>query len=341
MNKKRMYYQLKGANNMKKIYKKICLFVSIAYFLPWLLIALSQKYFLEMQKVMVFTPILIFTCYLMPAFGVMILEKKEMKKYKIAHTFYILFIIYTIFSLFMAIVAQFIIPQESYKLFQSLYIFSLLIAIGCGVCFLKDDRENGTKYNSLNFNKNIKIGLVYIFLYLLAIPVVYIVIILVFKRNILYDKISFFYFINIIIMWFIYFPFLFGQEYAWRATIQPKMISMFGELRGVILSSFFSAIWYFPIYMFDSNTNLVNIGLNILIMIFLSLYLGLAFLKTQNLLCNITILYVYTIIPGITVFSSDNQIYIKTIVLIYTVFLNVISIYLKIKLKNAKVIEKI
>ena len=81
------------------------------------------------------------------------------------------------------------------------------------------------------------------------------------------------------------FNLFFGEEFGWRYFLQPRLQKLYGKRTGVIILGMIWGIWHAPlcITLYSPETPFYCIIAHLLTCVFLGIYLGYAYMKTENL----------------------------------------------------------
>lgn len=81
------------------------------------------------------------------------------------------------------------------------------------------------------------------------------------------------------------FTLFFGEEFGWRYFLQPRLQKLYGKRFGVIILGLIWGIWHAPlcITLYSPKTPFYCIIGHLITCVFLSIYLGYAYMKTENL----------------------------------------------------------
>ena len=135
---------------------------------------------------------------------------------------------------------------------------------------------------------------------------------------------------SLIINFLIGFNLFFGEEFGWRYFLQPRLQKLCGKRIGVIILGFIWGIWHAPLCftLYSPKTPLYCVAGHAIACIFLGIYLGYAYMKTENVWAPMLLHMVNNVI-GITfgggyttVYTWESFIYsILTYAILFTPFL--------------------
>lgn len=91
--------------------------------------------------------------------------------------------------------------------------------------------------------------------------------------------------IGLVSNFFIGFNLFFGEEFGWRYFLQPRLQKLYGKRIGVIILGFIWGIWHLPLCLtlYSPKTPLYCVINHLSYCIFLGIFLGYAYMKTNNL----------------------------------------------------------
>ena len=94
-------------------------------------------------------------------------------------------------------------------------------------------------------------------------------------------------------LFFINVPYFFGEELGWRYFLQPKMQKIFGKRKGVFLLGFIWGLWhiFISLYYYSPKTFMPQIFSQIAFTIAIAIFMGYAYMKTDNIWVPIIIHY--------------------------------------------------
>lgn len=262
---------------------------------------------------------LVLTQMLMPAFSVIMAQLLSEKRENIMYKFNIMFVIFTVISYIMCLVGVSQILGKRFTMINVLVIGILLIALY--VLYIKEGRDKrkslGLTFN--NMKKSWLIILLFVFLYVLNLflsGAVYKVFNIIPTETLSQNGISnVFIVVGIILLiplFVINIPYFFGEEYGWRYFLQPKMQKIFGKRLGVIILGFIWGIWhiFISIYYYSPDTFVPQIVAQIAFTVVLAVFMGYAYMKTDNLWVPIIIHYINNNFAAIlTGGNLDNRVF--------------------------------
>lgn len=135
---------------------------------------------------------------------------------------------------------------------------------------------------------------------------------------------------SLIINFLIGFNLFFGEEFGWRYFLQPRLQKLCGKRIGVIILGFIWGIWHAPLCftLYSPKTPLYCVAGHAIACIFLGIYLGYAYMKTENVWAPMLLHMVNNVIGIIfgggytTVYTWESFIYsILTYAILFTPFL--------------------
>lgn len=130
--------------------------------------------------------------------------------------------------------------------------------------------------------------------------------------------------INLIANFLIGFNLFFGEEFGWRYFLQPRLQKLYGKRFGVIILGIIWGIWHAPLcfMLYSPQTPIHCVIGHIATCIFLGIYLGYAYMKTENVWAPMLLHMVNNVIGVIfgggytSVYTWESLLYS---ILIYTV----------------------
>ncbi|HBI94604.1 MAG TPA: CPBP family intramembrane metalloprotease domain-containing protein [Terrisporobacter glycolicus] len=135
---------------------------------------------------------------------------------------------------------------------------------------------------------------------------------------------------SLIINFLIGFNLFFGEEFGWRYFLQPRLQKLCGKRIGVIILGFIWGIWHAPLCftLYSPKTPLYCVAGHAITCIFLGIYFGYAYMKTENVWAPMLLHMVNNVIGIIfgggytTVYTWESFIYsILTYAILFTPFL--------------------
>jgi len=135
---------------------------------------------------------------------------------------------------------------------------------------------------------------------------------------------------SLIINFLIGFNLFFGEEFGWRYFLQPRLQKLCGKRIGVIILGFIWGIWHAPLCftLYSPKTPLYCVAGHAIACIFLGIYFGYAYMKTENVWAPMLLHMVNNVIGIIfgggytTVYTWESFIYsIITYAILFTPFL--------------------
>ncbi|MCB2310821.1 CPBP family intramembrane metalloprotease [Clostridium tagluense] len=87
--------------------------------------------------------------------------------------------------------------------------------------------------------------------------------------------------INIVLIWIMFF----GEEFAWRGYLQPRLQVMFGKKLGVIILGVIWGFWHFPLcfMLYSPATPILCVISHVFYCTIIGVFLGYVYMKTGNL----------------------------------------------------------
>ena len=216
---------------------------------------------------------------LMPTIGVAAAKYLTEDKETLPLIFYACFIIFYIATFILTILCslEIINPMiiEGWTMMGSL-IFSLGILVA--------DKSEIRRDNGLQFGKNLKKSVIWIVIYLALrfVPII------IFDNS--PENIEFI--MNIIVSspflllsFFMQSILFMGEEYGWRYFLQGKLQKKFGLRWGVIILGMIWGLWHLPLefMLYSPTTPLLSMVNRTLYTVFMSIFLGLVYMKTENI----------------------------------------------------------
>lgn len=233
--------------------------------------------------------------------------------------FFKIFSICTIIRLFVTIGETFLL--------NSIWLASIIDTI-MSIYFLYFVLVNKEEMNDINlcFGKNSKKITFVIFIFVLLVITSNIPELIMGKVSINLDgeSISNLVF-SLIINFLIGFNLFFGEEFGWRYFLQPRLQKLFGKKVGVLILGFIWGIWHAPLcfMLYSPRTPLYCVIGHISTCVFMGIYLGYAYMKTENVWAPMLIHMVNNVIGIVlsggyaTVFTTESLLYS---ILIYAIF---------------------
>lgn len=126
------------------------------------------------------------------------------------------------------------------------------------------------------------------------------------------------------------FNLFFGEEFGWRYFLQPRLQKLCGKRIGVIILGFIWGIWHAPLCftLYSPKTPLYCVAAHAIACIFLGIYFGYAYMKTENVWAPMLLHIVNNVIGIIfgggytTVYTWEILLYsILTSAILFTPFL--------------------
>lgn len=216
-----------------------------------------------------------------PAFSAIVVLKKNIN-YKFTPTvdrFFKVFTVYTLIRIILSITEVLII--------KNIYISSImdLVVSGYLVGVVSNNKSDFEVFN-LYLGKNFKKVLFVILLFLIIIIVSSIPDLISTKpkpadiiNNL--SKILFGIVINLILG----FALFFGEEFGWRYFLQPRLQKIYGKKVGVIILGAIWGVWHWPLCMtlYSPKTPVYCMINHVTSCVALGVFLGYAYMKTENL----------------------------------------------------------
>jgi len=77
----------------------------------------------------------------------------------------------------------------------------------------------------------------------------------------------------------------FGEELGWREYLQIRLQILFGKKKGVVILGFIWGIWHLPLcfMLYSPETPILCVISHVFFCIFMGIFLGYAYMKTENL----------------------------------------------------------
>ncbi|MCC3868059.1 CPBP family intramembrane glutamic endopeptidase [Terrisporobacter mayombei] len=135
---------------------------------------------------------------------------------------------------------------------------------------------------------------------------------------------------NLIINFLVGFNLFFGEEFGWRYFLQPRLQKLYGKRIGVIILGFIWGIWHAPLCftLYSPKTPIHCVVAHVITCIFLGIYLGYAYMKTENIWAPMLLHMVNNVIGIIfgggytAVYTWESLLYsILTFAILFTPFL--------------------
>lgn len=267
---------------------------------------------------------------LYPAFATIItmryFRKEEIKRP--VKIFFNIFIVTTIISIIILFIGTFVFKNNLNILS---IIIQIIVAISSFVSVIIILRNDDNSFESINlkFNNNLcKIAiilLIFIGLYLLRIGIS-----ILFQDDQSFDVLKI---LSTLLMMplslcinaFLSFTIFFGEEFGWRGYLQPRLQNIFGKRLGVLILGFIWGIWHLPLCftLYSPETPIYCVINHILFCVFLGIFLGFAYMKTNNLWTPILIHFANNTIGMALTGGKAGVITLKA--LIFAAVLNIIT----------------
>lgn len=232
-----------------------------------------------------------------PAFSVIVVLKKvansefNPKVEKFFKFFAIVTIVRLVVAILDALVFKNIINSSVIDTCVSLYLLGVVLF-------------NGSEVEEINLslNKNLKkvLIVVAIFLAILIIKIVASVILddssTVHMESIIPSIIT-----GLIMNFLFGFNLFFGEEFGWRYFLQPRLQMIYGKKCGVLILGFIWGIWHLPLCftLYSPKTPILCVLVHVTYCMLLGVFLGYAYMKTENIWAPILIHLVNNSIIGI------------------------------------------
>ncbi|WP_010297354.1 CPBP family intramembrane glutamic endopeptidase [Clostridium senegalense] len=248
---------------------------------------------------------------LYPAFATIITIKyfNKGKIDKELNIFFNVFIATTIVSIISLLVCTFFFndnPKILSCIIQGIVTISNIIFI----MLIFSNENNSFKRFNLKFTKNFK-KVVIILLIFISLFMITTCIALVHDNSITFKfstLIIHLITLPVLLVFNLFFEFImfFGEEFGWRGYLQPRLQSIFGKRLGVLILGAIWGIWHLPLCftLYSPETPIYCVIAHIAHCILLSIFLGYAYMKTENLWAPILIHLINNNFAGI--FSGGN-----------------------------------
>lgn len=248
-----------------------------------------------------------------PAFSVMIVLKRN-TNYEFSdavNKFFKIFIIVTILRIVFSIVEALLMKNP---------IISLLIdaVVSCYLLYNISTNTSDFEIFNLSLNKNFKKVLFCISLYLVIFMTGCIPDFINVKFDIAnfingFLRILFGLFGNIILG----FSLFFGEEFGWRYFLQPRLQKLYGKILGVLILGPIWGIWHLPLCMtlYSPQTPVYCIIGHVVFCTTLGVFLGYAYMKTENLWTPMLIHLLGNVLVFISGGGIDTTFTLKTLLM--------------------------
>ncbi|CEH33493.1 CPBP family intramembrane glutamic endopeptidase [Romboutsia lituseburensis] len=222
-----------------------------------------------------------------PAFSVIVVLKK-VSNYEFnpkVEKFFKFFAIATIVRIIVAIldvlVFKNIITSSVVDACVSLYLLGVVLF-------------NASEFESINLslNKNLKKVLIVVAIFLaILITKIVITAILDESSTINLKGAILTVIMSLVMNFFLGFNLFFGEEFGWRYFLQPRLQKLYGKKSGVLILGFIWGIWHLPLCftLYSPKTPIFCVILHVTYCMLLGVFLGYAYMKTENIWCPILI----------------------------------------------------
>lgn len=279
-----------GAKTEKR---QLTIFIAIAYGIPYISSFLMWYGSLNQMDLSAFPT----TQMLYPAMGVMaayLLTRK--KDESIPRAFYICFILTTVISIVFTILSVLMSDTVVSLPGGTMPVFSLavqyLLSVGsvvCLICLIAAGKEKRAAYGMKWKNWKVSAGCILLF------AVLYL------TRVAIYDGLAgqikefaaimtsaeaWIYFAVMPLNFLLGYIAFFGEEYGWRYYLQPFLQRKFGLRKGVLILGVVWGLWHLPLDFFYYVTPEYGLAMTvnqIINCVTLGIFLGYAYMKTENI----------------------------------------------------------